>query len=341
MKDINVPASSPITSHIDHSDESAGPSLPAPLAEAVGEFEAWMQRQLLADQARSTPQKSLYHYTGEASLRGILGNRKLWCFSHSQQSDDTEVRYSFDIARKVIVEEAARTNPAVKSILTGLDGLLTSNSMSKTFDFYFFSFSRHRDDAKQWEGYGDKRKGFAIGFAPALFQPDRTELAPQANENVFVGRVIYGRPATSARHRRCTRKLAEIITRVQRAYPHLVRGQNLQAWFDQMNKAFIAELLIWNCLTAKSEGFIDEQEARYIIMGVCAAFDDFRKQHNGRDYVETPLPLSVPGNITEILVGPDAPDGAEAMVTDLLSSLGYPAAIPVTRSSASDGHDHN
>ena len=108
-----------------------------------------------------------------------------------------------------------------------------------------------------------------------------------------------------------------------------------------MNKAFIAELLIWNCLTAKSEGFIDEQETRYIIMGLCAAFDEFRKQHNGRDYVETPLPLTEPGNITEILVGPDAPHGAEAMVTDLLNSLRYPAAISVTRSAVSGGRHHD
>jgi hypothetical protein len=312
--------------------EPDGPALPAPLAEAVIEFEQWMQGQLQADQARSTPQMPLYHYTGEASLRGILGNRKLWCFSHSQQSDDTEVRYSFEIARQVIGQQAARGNLAVKSILEGLDEILTSNPMGDRFDFYFFSLSSHRDHGKQWERYGDKRKGFAIGFAPALFQPDRTELAPQANENVFVGRVTYGRQTTSARHRRAIRKLAEIITCVQRRNQHLVQGQNLRRWFDGMNMAFIADLLIWNCLTAKSEGFRDERETRYIILGMRAAFDPFRRQHNGRNYVETPLPLAEPGNITEIIVGPDAPRDAEAMVTDLLASLGYPAAIPVIRS---------
>lgn len=232
----------------------------------------------------------------------------------------------------MIGEEAARGNPAVNSILTGLDGILTSNPMGETFDFYFFSLSSHRDHAKQWEEYGDKGRGFAIGFAPTLFQPDRSELAPLANENVFVSRVIYGGDATSTRHRRGIRKLAEIITRVQRANPYLVQGKNLQTWFDQINRAFIAELLIWNCLTAKSEGYRDEQETRYIILGVRAIFEDCRKQHDGRDYVETPLPLREPGNITEILVGPDAPHGAEAMATELLKDLGYPAGISVTRS---------
>ena len=140
-------------------EDSEGPPLQAQFGEAVAEFEQWMQGQLLADQARSTPQMPVYHYTGEASLRGILGNRKLWCFSHSQQSDDTEVRYSFEIARRVIQEEAGRGNPAVKSILQGLDGILTSNPMGKTFDFYFFSLSSHRDDAKQWKEYRRQAQG--------------------------------------------------------------------------------------------------------------------------------------------------------------------------------------
>jgi hypothetical protein len=64
-------------------------------------------------------------------------------------------------------------------------------------------------------------------------------------------------------------------------------------------------------------------------MGVCAAFDTLRKQHGGRDYVETPLPIREPDSITEILVGPDAPAGAEAMVAELLGRTGYPAGIPV------------
>lgn len=310
------------------------PTLPAPLQDALNEFEAWMQAELLADQARSTPKVPLYHYTNETALRGILEHRKPWCFSHSQQSDDTEVRYSFEIARRVIRDEAAGGQSAVKSILTGLDGLLASNPMGETFEFYFFSLSSHPDHAKQWSQYGDNGRGFAVGFAPALFQSTRAELAPVANENVFVGQVIYGKDATAARHRRGIRKLAEITGRVQKANPHLVRGQNLQTWFDDMNKAFIAELLIWNCLTAKSEEYRDEQETRYIIMGVCAAFNGIRRQHNGRDYVDTSLPLAEAGNITEIIVGPNAPLGAEVAVMELLDNLGYPRSIPVTRSFA-------
>jgi len=221
-------------------------TLPTPLAAALDELFAWMQKQLLADEARSTPCSPLYHYTSEAALRGILEHQKLWCFRHSQQSDDKEVTYSLEIARRVIREEAARGNPADESLLLGLDDLLSNNPMGEMFDFYFFSLSSHRDDARQWTDYGDKGEGFAIGFSPALFQPDRTELASRPNENVFVGEVIYGRDATRTRHRCGVRKLAEITGRVTQANSSIMQGTNPQVWFDEMNKAFIAMLLIWN-----------------------------------------------------------------------------------------------
>jgi hypothetical protein len=57
-------------------DGSLVSELPASLQNALGEFEAWMQGELLADQVRSTPTAPLYHYTGEAALRGILEHRR-------------------------------------------------------------------------------------------------------------------------------------------------------------------------------------------------------------------------------------------------------------------------
>jgi hypothetical protein len=289
-----------------------------------------MQRELRADEARSTPKNPLYHYTGEAALRGIIGEQKLWCFIHNTQRDQEEVQYSLDIARKVIQEEAKRGGEHAGSLLLGLDGMLGNNLLER-FAFYFFSLSSHRDDVGQWDEYGDKRRGFAIGFAPALFQPDQEVQLARPAENVFVSQVIYGSDRTRTRHRTGIRKLAEITERVAKANPFLAL-KSRQAWFDNLNHAFLATQLIWNCLTAKCDRFSHEQETRYIIMGVRNTFDPCRRSRNGRDYVETPLPLNTPGNITEILVGPDAPANAEARVTELLRSHGYPDNVPVHRS---------
>jgi hypothetical protein len=307
--------------------------LPPPLAAAVEEFNAWMLEELRADEARTTPRSPLYHYTGEAGLRGILQTQKLWCFIHNNQKDKKELHYSLDIGRQVIRQEADRDHPFAERLLRGLDDLLANNPMGEIFDFYFFSFSAHRDHFSQWIDYGDEGKGFAIGFSPALFRIDRYELAPCANENDFVGRVVYGRDATRARHRPGVRKLAEIAERVGRAHPRLVH-ETYQAWFDRMNQDFIATMFIWNCLTAKADQFRSEQETRCIVLNVRSAFDDCRKHHYSRAYVELSRPLSKPGNITEIFVGPHTGPCSEVMVKELLQSNGYPADILISRSGA-------
>ncbi len=121
-------------------------TLPEPLKSAFIEFEASIQGKLPADQVSSVPECPFYHYTDQTALYGILEKHQLWCFLHSDQSDPSEVSYSMEIARRVIREEAARGSPPVESLLTGLDDLLESNPLNKTFDFYFFSLSRHRDD---------------------------------------------------------------------------------------------------------------------------------------------------------------------------------------------------
>ncbi len=314
----------------------ADQSLPPPLATAIEEFDLWMRSKHRADEALSAPLSPLYHYTDEWALRGILEKRELWCFTHNSQKDQTEFRYSLDIGRSVIRQEADRASPFVRLMLCGLHGML-AEKLEERFGFYFFSFSSHRDHSRQWTDYGDAGSGFAIGFSPALFQIDQYEPSPHARENRFVGEDVYGRNAARARHRLGVRKLADIAERVERDHP-LVAQDNHQAWFDRMNLEFLATMFLWNCLTAKACKFCCEQETRYIIMGIRSAFDGCRKRHRGRDYVETPsLSLSEPGKIAEILVGPRAPAGAEEMVRDLLASNGYPSGISVSRSKAALG----
>ena len=310
-------------------------SLPEPLRAGFDELQTWTQCKLLADQKKSAPTRPLYHYTDKSALFGILERQELWCFLHSDQSDVTEVCYSMDIARSVIREEADRGSPVVKSLLKGLCSLLDSNPLGKTFDFYFFSVSDHCDDRGQWKEYGRNGTGFSIGFSPALFRPDRTELQPCATQNVFVSRVIYGQNETRARHRRSVRKLAETVGRIARSHPELVKGQNLQTWFDAMNKLLIADLLIWNCLTAKADQYRHEAETRYIILGTRKSFDARRRSFGKRSYVETSRPLTELGNIVKILVGPNADTEAEETIRNFLRDKGYPDSIPITRSSVS------
>jgi len=310
------------------------PNLPPELLAAPEEFNAWSQAQLLIEQEASTPTEPLYHYTGETALKGILANQKLWCFEHQHQKDREEFKNSLAIARRVIAEIGNSTDKPTRYFCAGLLDMLDNNSFTATFEFYLFSLSRHRDDPQQWLEYGDKGRGFAIGFAPRLFAPTQTVLNEEANENVHVGRVLYGDAATGARHRLVVEKAASITSKVAWANRSLGNTVKPSDYFLAMEREVIASQLIWNCLTAKHRNFSNEREVRYIIMNVVAKFDAHRKAFGGKTYVETPLPLKEPGSIMEILVGPLAPAGAETMVTAFLATHSYPNEIVIRRSEA-------
>jgi Protein of unknown function (DUF2971) len=306
--------------------------LPAELRAALDEFVTWSQAQLKVEQDESTPTEPLYHYTGEDAFRSILTKQQIWCFRHLHQRDKTEFDYSLEIAREEMRTVGWSDDPFKRTVCTGLDDMLEMNSLVDTFEFYLFSLSRHRDDRQQWLEYGHGGRGFAIGFAPPLFRADVDTLSDKASENLHVGRVIYGNEATRARHRLVIDKAAEITSRYGKAHIKMPRDKELSVQFiHAMETEFIASQLVWNCLTAKDFQYANEREVRYVIMNVPGKFDDIRKPKNGKHYVEADLPLKVPGNIREILVGALAPADAESKVMTLLKNLGYPD-IPVVRS---------
>jgi hypothetical protein len=296
------------------------------------EFDAWSQERLLVEQTESTPTTSLYHYTNEAALKGILTTERFWCFSHLHQKDPREFAFSFDVARRVIRQIENSSDGVTHHFCACLDDLLETNGLATPFEFYLFSLSRHRDHANQWREYGDAGRGFAIAFTPLLFQPTQSSLNDQANENVHIGRVIYGEGPTADRHHMVIKRAAEITSRFAWENQSLVRQVKPSVYLVTMAREVIASQLIWNCLTAKDSKFADENEVRCIIMNIRKNFDPHRMSYNNRLYVETPMPLRAAGQITEIIIGPRAPNGAEAMVVEFLKAQGYPTSIPINRS---------
>jgi hypothetical protein len=321
-------------------DDWFDPSLPPELRAAPLEFDRWSQQQLLVEQNESTPTKALYHYARETGIKGILISQKLWCFSHLHQSDPSEFKYSLNAARRVMRTVGKSKDFITRHLCACIEDLLVTNGLETPFEFYLFSLSRHRDHKRQWREFGDKGRGLAIGFSPALFQPDQPELSPQAHENVLIGRVVYGEGQTTARHRLVIKKAAEIASRFERENTFLVRKVKPSLFLVTMAREVIASQLVWNCVTAKKAKFEEEQEVRAIVMNVRERFDGSRRCLNGRPYIETPLPLKDKGRITEILVGPLAPADAEETMAAFLKAEGYSYTIPIIRSSVSLGKEH-
>jgi hypothetical protein len=79
--------------------------------------------------------------------------------------------------------------------------------------------------------------------------------------------------------------------------------------------------------------YANEREVRYLVLNLRQKFDAHRKEFEGKSYTEAKLPLKEPGSLTEILVGPLAPEDADEKLRQFLKEQGYPS-IAVSRSIA-------
>jgi hypothetical protein len=312
-----------------------GYDLPAPLEMALVKFGEWSDSQLLREQNAVTPGTPLYHYTGRESLKGILENQHLWCFSHSVQNDREEFSYSLSVARRELKRVTACGEQFAKEFCICVTDLITKNDLTKVFNLYLFSVNQNRDSASQWLRYGRDGTGFAIGFAPKLFLPDEPTLSPQANDNAHVGLVVYGDEKTTYRHRKVIERAAEITQRVAALNRGLLRSEDTHVeYINAMAKEYIARQLVWRSIISKRSCWASESEVRFVILNQAKNFDGLTRTHtDGRQYTTYALPLRNPGSIAEIMVGRSAPSGSEEWIRDLVADLGYPN-IRITRSSA-------
>jgi hypothetical protein len=146
--------------------------------------------------------------------------------------------------------------------------LLVPRNFTGHLDFYTASFTAQRDDAGQWERYGDNGRGVAAGFSASMFSiVDAAGLQP--NELSFVGPVLYDRAAIFARHDAAIRAAAAIFLRAAKQHPDVMADKAKGLPFmDRMAKELIASPLIWNCITSKEPA----QWARVVVSGARKAF---------------------------------------------------------------------
>lgn len=311
--------------------------IPDELEAALRAFAKWSDDHLLREQAATTPTSPLYHYTGAAALEGILRNEHLWFFAHSDQSDTEEFSYSLGLALAELARVARGGDVLTGELCRCVRSLVDENDLTKTFGFFLFSLSQARDLESQWKQYGVGGTGFQIGFAPSLFLPN-DPLSGHADRNAVLGKVVYGDDASTAAHREIIEEAARIYSNVGVANVGTILSDAVlyKRYVNAMAKELIARQLIWRSLTSKRERFKSESELRYVTLNRRQNFEGktfIVKDSDGRErrYIKYPIALKVPGHITEILVGPNAPPDAEQMVRRLLDRFGY-RSVRVDRS---------
>ena len=96
----------------------------------------------------------------------------------------------------------------------------------------------------------------------------------------------------------------------------------------------LAPPILWNCNTTKHRSYKTEAETRLLLVNNKTKLKDFIKTRvRGSTlvpYVSSPMKVRDAGSITEIVLGPAAPNESEAALRTFLDSRGL--KVPIRRS---------
>jgi hypothetical protein len=111
------------------------------------------------------PASRIYHYTSQAGLIGIVGNKCIWATSIYHLNDATEFGYAREIMKRMIEERRHRGGDShlCKELDLQLDGVGRVN-------LFVACFSKKKDLLSQWRAYCPNGNGYSIGFTYAQLE---------------------------------------------------------------------------------------------------------------------------------------------------------------------------
>jgi hypothetical protein len=144
---------------------TAPASVPPNVQKAIDQFRIETDKilQQLVDKLTATPPPpTIYHYTGDAGLRGILETGQLWLTDVFSLNDPSELNHGFSLLLKALVKKAV--SPDAKNFAQGLVEFSKRGGISQSANHFVCSFSESGDDLGQWRAYADNGRGYVLGF---------------------------------------------------------------------------------------------------------------------------------------------------------------------------------
>lgn len=237
----------------------------------------------------------LYHYTDFQALDGILHDARLRVNNVLNMNDAAEMRYFMNrlcdaVAGRLEDEGDLRKAAQVKELF--------KEALKREFyhPAYAACFSLHRDDAAQWERYGNRGRGVCIAFRGKHLQ----EMAQGA---LSLQTVFYQEDMT-----------AHNLTGV--FYRLVKRNEELSAKNPDIQKALN---YAWSCSAAfKHPSFLSEKEVRLVVSPAVKEYFDIRPcYHISRERIKKYYPLELDSMcrkigigweelVPEIIIGPES-----------------------------------
>lgn len=236
--------------------------LPPAMAKAIAQYDAEATKILQAFinkvEARKPP-ATLYHYTDEAGLAGIIERGKLWFSDIFALNDPSELRHGLRIAIDLLKSRATPARPEIATFASMFERFDLDAGIEAAGHFFICCFSADGDDLGQWRAYANNGRGFTLGFDTRII------------EDAFTKR--KGKPVKQHSTFHVTYSDTE-LTRIQTALPDLVdplislprttrvRGDPLQAYMMDLLVYHSMEV-IRGVMFFKHEAYQNEREYRF------------------------------------------------------------------------------
>jgi hypothetical protein len=124
------------------------------------------------------PPDTLYHYTSQRGLLGIIREESIQATNIKYLNDSTEFSYTIELASKFLEERGCDVESTPSEVISLL-------RTPETGPVFAASFSSQRNQLSQWRGYCPDSGGFMLGF-------DSSKIQILAKEQGFqLARCIY------------------------------------------------------------------------------------------------------------------------------------------------------
>ena len=237
----------------------------------------------------------LYHYTDYQALDGMLHQAQLRVNNVLNMNDAAEMRYFMDGLCDAV---AKRLESEGDSKRAGQVRALFREELKKEFYYsaYAACFSLHRDDAAQWERYGNRGRGVCIAFQGKYLQK-------MARGALSLQTVFY--QDNMENH-----NLTGVFCRLMK------RERELSARNPDIKKAMN---YAWSCSAAfKHPSFLSEREVRLVVSPFVKEYFDVKPCYNiTTERIKKYYPLDLTAMcrkigigleefVPEIIIGPES-----------------------------------
>jgi len=304
--------------------------LPDEFERARDEFGKWSAEQCRKWDLSHTVTCPLYHFTDARGLEGIFRCGAMWVTHYRYLNDPTEFKFGIDKISQFVQACESQFDGFGKLFCYKVGDLLSFERLSPHFQFFIASFCRQNDDLGLWRAYGANGSGYAIGFAPKVFTLAEQPL--QGNFHQFILPVDYSRNDDEY----CFSVIHKAAQTAEDAIGSCKDKATIEIFLDMLAKDLLARQLILQSLSYKHGAYSNEQEVRLII-GAHNEYFDKRIQTRTRmneivPFVSQPMPVLMPGTISEITLGPCTGELSENSLRLFLHSINIEHDILIRRS---------